>query len=706
MQLTAKTAQTSHWLVKMGACLLVLASLSGLSAPAHADQAAPPESGNAPQQILQQVTVDTLIGQLDDQQYTSRIIDMAADEEGNIYFIQDSKNRLSTDHSFFYKKISSETGRLQFAPFGDENLNVPGTVKLKPGSIYYDGQNKRMLIGGYKLSEKQTVIKTWEPDPRIVYAAPSRPVEWLEFAAGNLFMMLDDQKAIMTDLSAGTMMIGDASGLRTIASIESGNEYHHRIKALRQEGAVYLFDTQSKLLSVMRDEQEQPLAVKKIDLPAVSAVTVYENAFYLASGMKLYRLTVDGSLTEYFDLANVRYKSGLFGRDQTAGSAPADDFGPLESVDLLAFDHHGNCIVYDDTKRMLRRVNLYAEPAPPEPAPEPVLIPSFPDPEDRILREQKTLDVLAVGLVDPRDQMDAVDLAAGQNGEAIILLAEGQASGSEKTNKRFLKYYDGTTGKTEDLPFDENYHRIVNDPAAPGSVLDIPLDGMIPQKLAYNPLAKELWLGSRYANGKLASFFRVKPEVELKAYHENLPAFDRNDFMVFTQDGRFIYSSVADKKIFIRRLDQLEGHLSGDMQTIPLPFSGGKAVAAVQEGALYVYDSGWRNMYAIELASGNISGRIPVQQSFDHIAGENGLMIGIQGSKVYRLQETGTAEEIADLTTIPANLGIYDPVSRKYRTEEFAPRFIQTVNLLSMDMRGNLYILDKAGNLWRVNLFS
>lgn len=684
--------------------LLALFAPSGHAQAEMTDANAPAESEAAAKQFLSDVTADTLIAQLDENNDTSRIIDMAADDEGTVYFIQESKDRLSADWSFSYKKISSDTGKLQLAPFGWENLNIPMTVvKLKPGSIFYDEGGKRMLVGGYDLSEKRMLIKTWDPAAPVLYSAPSRPMDKREFVSGNLFMMLDDQKALVTDVASGSVLIGDASGLRNIASMEGGSSYHRRIKALRRDGAVYLFDTGSGTLSVVNEAAEELAAVKTVELPFVSAAAVHEGAFYLASGKKLYRLATDGTVAEYFDLANVRYKPGLFASGQKDDSAPQADLGPIESVDLIAFDRHGNLLVYDDAKKMLRRINLYVEPAPPAPEQEDAPPPA--EPEDCRLRAQPSLDALAIGMDGREVQRDAIDLVVGEGGEAMVLQAEAVASETKQSGKRYLKYYDGTTGKTEDLAFGETYHLILRDAAVPGGLRDVPLAAMIPQKLAYNPYAKEIWIGARYAGEKLASFFSAKPDVKLKAYQNDLPAFSGNDFMIVAGSGQFIYSSVADKKVYVRPLDGGDEDADQEVRVIPLEFSGGKTAAVEKEGALYVYDAGWRTIYAIELASGAVTGTIAVQQSFDYIAGQNGLLIGISGTKLYRLKETGAAVELADLLAIPANRGLYDPVSQAYRTEKFAPRITHKIKLLSMDAFGNPYILDDGGNLWRVNLF-
>lgn len=696
MPLSFQSGRAFAWTASL-CCAIFLASINGPVEHIHAEA-----SAVAPEQMIQHASVDTLLAQLDDSEYKSRIIDMAADAEGDIYFIQESRSRGTAEWTYFYKKISSVTGKLSFAPFGSENLSIPNTLKIKPSSIYYDSSGRRMLVGGYSNSDKKAYIKTWDSTAAVVSETASRYVDIREFTSGNLFMPLDRQRALFTDLSSRTMEVSAPSGSQEIA-IPGGNTYHRRIRALQTEEAVYVFDTESKMLSVLDKQNNKLNDVRPIELSAISAVTTYEGAFYLVSDKKLYRLTTDGSLSSYYDLNDVNYKWGLFDSEQDSTALPAESFGPIGSIDLIAFDHQRNLVIYDDAQRAIRRVNLFVEPMPPrqeETIPPPPLLPAT-----HQLREQPSIDSLAYDIDRGNKQWEAIDLAVGHNGEALILLQQPAAEESDAQRPRALTYYNADTGQIKDSSFDENYQVILKDSTAPSGLLDVPLGEMIPKKLAYNPLSKEIWIATRYPKRQLSTFFRTIPNIELKSFLNDSSTFSDKDFILFTENGQLVSSSISEQLVHVRPLETSSDHAASPGVTIPVAFSGSKTAAIEKDGAIYIYDSGWQALYALESASGNITGVIPVQQSFDHVIGYNGLMLGLSGTAVYRLKEDGTTTQIADLRFIPVNKGIYDPAAKKYRAQDYAPTAIQSIRLISMDIRGNLYIVDEAGVLWRVNLF-
>lgn len=141
------------------------------------------------------------------------------------------------------------------------------------------------------------------------------------------------------------------------------------------------------------------------------------------------------------------------------------------------------------------------------------------------------------------------------------------------------------------------------------------------------------------------------------------------------------------------------------LQSFPVEFSGKKAVAVEKNGELYIYDTGSKFLYSLELSTGKMTGKIAVEQSFEHIAGQNGMMIGINGTKIYRLAESGTAEKVADITTLPVNKSIYNSLKKAYDPLAQVPENIQEIKVISVDTSGNLFIRDSIGALWRVNLF-
>lgn len=79
--------------------------------------------------------------------------------------------------------------------------------------------------------------------------------------------------------------------------------------------------------------------------------------------------------------------------------------------------------------------------------------------------------------------------------------------------------------------------------------------------------------------------------------------------------------------------------------------------------------------------------------------------LGVSGTKAHRLKETGAAEEIADLQTIPINRGMYNPAEKTYNTGVTFPSTMNQIRLISVVTQGNLHILDSAGTLWRANMF-
>lgn len=669
--------------------------------------------------ILADVTIDTLVAELEDpEQYTYRIKDIAVDDEDNIYFIEARKDRSSnlriTDR-LLYKKLSGKTGVVINAPFGSENLeNIPPTIK--PARLLYDEENKQMFVGGYStskyhLSDKQgqTLIKKIDSSAETVLSVDSKTLLRDSFI-GNLFLRLSEKRVLTIDTDSGVVALVDSSGAQEIGEIEATKASNRRIEALEANDLVYTFDTQSKALFVidvnsLNIDIQKFTPFKQVDLPSISSVTVHDNKFYLASGNKIYRLNLDGTLTEFFDLSETRPKWGLFDPQQKISIDRIKAFGPIQSIDIMAFDKNENLVIYDQALNAIRRINLYVEPVHPELEKEqPASIAPM---GERMVRSQVTADLLAAELYgNLNKKLESIDMVAGNGGDALVLSTDTQVSEIEKYKTLSnMSFYSGKTGTYESLSFDQSFNIVTANMNQLDNMQGVSGTSAFPKKLVYNPYTQETWVGTHYLTEKFLMFYRVKPDVKLRAYNDKLPKFSQNDFTVFASGNQFIYSSVADKKIFVETVELSDRYTNNDLQAYSFEFSGKKVVATENQGVFQIYDTGSQLLYTVELSSGKITGKTAVEQQLQHVAAQRGLIVGISGSKIVRLNESGKTEELADIQTIQIQEGVYDPVSKTGKPSKQSPTSIGSIKLLTLDPQGNPYLLDTAGALWRINLF-
>lgn len=649
------------------------------------------------------ITSDTLIAALDedenyDENYASRIIDMESDSTGQIYFIREQKEARIENKDFlnyFYEKVSSVTGIRMNAPIDQENNKEAMTGQFKPGSIIYDPTSNRILLGGYDRYKQRTVIKAWQSPADILFSAPWRSMDWKEYASGNSFTLLDQQHALISDAASGTLSFGDASALKSIVDIPRNNNYSRRIESLIQDRNVYLFDTWNNTLSVVDTKLQKKETVSKIDLPAVSAVTAHNGAFYLASDLRIYKLTTTGELTEFVNLSDVYYNWGLVERTQPIPLEFAINgaFGPIKHVGLICFDHHNNLIVYDDAKKTMKRINLSPAPSSfqewstPGSAPSPV--PS--------LRTQMNIDLLLPGTYDSSaNENKSVDLAVGKNELLEIYRMNNLSLYND------LRQYNLSTGQlVDEESYSYSHAFIVNN----GEKWKYATH-WTPQNLAYNPYTEEIWVGVNYRNEQVTSFYSRSSKGKPVTYNINLSQFSANDFMVFTADGRFIYSCVANKTIYVENLRTSDSGKKQNAQPLSVDLTGKKTVAFERNGTLHVYDSGSKLLYAIDLSTGDILRKTTVEQELEYVTATPDTMLGIHGTKIYRIAETGASEEIADITTLPVDKTIYN-AQKEINPDALArvTEHIQGIQAIAADRSGNLIIRDLAGVLWRVNLF-
>jgi hypothetical protein len=104
----------------------------------------------------------------------------------------------------------------------------------------------------------------------------------------------------------------------------------------------FTLDSENRTLSRTELFPRKVSSVAAFDNLKFDSLTTYNGSFYISSGSSIYKLTTDGKLSTFIDGADLTYNDG----------------NPIQAITHLVFDSRGNIILYDDSSKSIRRINL------------------------------------------------------------------------------------------------------------------------------------------------------------------------------------------------------------------------------------------------------------------------------------------------------------------------------------------------------------
>ncbi|RAV00239.1 copper amine oxidase N-terminal domain-containing protein [Paenibacillus sp. YN15] len=310
---------------------------------------------------------------------TTRLIDVAVDKKGSVYSLQKDPNT-----GYMVKKVEPEIGRTNIVFHIDAKLNFEyddimhnsyftGSTVLKktfvysqfyPTRLYYNRDLDQMYVldGGLAYSlEPEVKLAT---HPFTLRAMLPHDVDYFGSSMGKtffspMFETVDGETFYWGgDRVIYSSLKGGGTQFVTKTFIESNSELISTVN----NKTIYTYEMRTGIISQLTDT-----ALKRVaEVPIEGALNcIGENGnFYVMTADKIYKITLDGSISILVDRKELTFNKGLY-------KGKGKDYEPIHTADPanLSFytntrftvDEKDNVILIDESSRMIRRINVYQE---------------------------------------------------------------------------------------------------------------------------------------------------------------------------------------------------------------------------------------------------------------------------------------------------------------------------------------------------------
>lgn len=331
--------------------------------PAVTQPSTNPGASTLPSQAMK-FSVDTLVGgmgagSVDGSVSVAKInaVDsMALDKDDNIYFLDSSLNKV--------RRFNKSNGSVETLTINDTSIG--NKFKLDENSKYqllrYNSSSNKMHLAAYLGSPSDTQCSAiYEINPtvsQVTYAGINScayhfgridfvsflnadsllyGVYWFKNSAYNDRVILkstqNTEASLLGSVKEGTApSFGDTDSFGQFDSIE----------AISTSDNIWIFDTNQKRLTRTHVFPRKIDTIKTFENISFDAVTSYNNKFYASSGTTIYEISLDGQISTFIDGRDLIYNDG----------------NKITKISQLSFDKKGNVIIYDDSNKAIRRINL------------------------------------------------------------------------------------------------------------------------------------------------------------------------------------------------------------------------------------------------------------------------------------------------------------------------------------------------------------
>ncbi|MEK8129486.1 S-layer homology domain-containing protein [Paenibacillus filicis] len=329
-----------------------------------------PTTPTQPQQPSQaaKFSVDTLVGgtgqgDVDGSVSISKINavnSMVVDKNNNIYFLDTDKKKV--------RKFNNSNGTVETFKTIDSTFNWGNSSDGKtttnylfnymtPMKLAYNVANDSVYLGIKYASSPNYASLIYQLTPNVqmsVYALEKRVatkiIDFISFSNQGVIIsgsnrnynehydavVYNGQLATQADEMASTT---DGTWIRYI-----GGRYKYSpvVDAIALDNQVYVFDAnEGKLSKVQLFPRKLETIVTQSNI-SFDSVTTNNGKFYASSGLTVYEISLDGSMTTFIDGKDLTYNDG----------------NPIQIIDQMNFDSKGNIIIYDNQNKAIRRINL------------------------------------------------------------------------------------------------------------------------------------------------------------------------------------------------------------------------------------------------------------------------------------------------------------------------------------------------------------
>ncbi len=324
-----------------------------------------PSTPSQPQQPSQaaKFSVDTLVGGMGQGDVDgpvsiakiNEVDSMVLDKEDNIFFLDQSKNKI--------RKFNKSNGRVE--TFKSVDNQFDGSFSKDGKVVYYDHNDFRAKKLTYSHANNRLYLLGFSfsnPWTDQIFELTSSAVSLSTYGLNNRqdynyrFFRIDNNNNFVygrggnwTDSFIYSAAIGSESQLLASEKDATGvtfsrydNVNDRPLDVITADNNLYVLDTGNRTLTKIQLFPRKVETVVSFDNLTFNNVTAYNGMFYVSSGSTIYELNLNGKLSTF-----------IAGKDLTY-----NDGNPINKISQLSFDSNGNVIVYDDDNKAIRRINL------------------------------------------------------------------------------------------------------------------------------------------------------------------------------------------------------------------------------------------------------------------------------------------------------------------------------------------------------------
>ncbi|WP_127483783.1 S-layer homology domain-containing protein [Paenibacillus ehimensis] len=324
-----------------------------------------PSTPSQPQQPSQaaKFSVDTLVGGMGQGDVDgpvsiakiNEVDSMVLDKEDNIFFLDQSKNKI--------RKFNKSNGRVE--TFKSVDNQFDGSFSKDGKVVYYDHNDFRAKKLTYSHANNRLYLLGFSfsnPWTDQIFELTSSAVSLSTYGLNNRqdynyrFFRIDNNNNFVygrggnwTDSFIYSAAIGSESQLLASEKDATGvtfsrydNVNDQPLDVITADNNLYVLDTGNRTLTKIQLFPRKVETVVSFDNLTFNNVTAYNGMFYVSSGSTIYELNLNGKLSTF-----------IAGKDLTY-----NDGNPINKISQLSFDSNGNVIVYDDDNKAIRRINL------------------------------------------------------------------------------------------------------------------------------------------------------------------------------------------------------------------------------------------------------------------------------------------------------------------------------------------------------------
>jgi hypothetical protein len=341
-----------------------------------------PTVDNLTERDTQYSTIPIVTGNTISHRAAKEFLDLTVDNNDNVYTLDFSRNRSSATGHLISMYRSAEGKQLNPHIMLTEKFNLNYTTKkngeskllyfeLNPQRLYYDELKDKVYtyanVTQPGISSESVSFAFFEVVPEVKLITYSKEEDI--FGEFNFFSTSSDGKVYYSNSYQNKVYtVGKDQAVTT--SFMPREAKLSQLVSTVWEGQTYLLDKANK--RILRIQPNDTITqVATVSLEEILEASARDGSFYVHDHQGFYRIDIHGKVEPYVMLDQLAYQRGLWnpGTDSYDDTEPQNADKPLfmsNSMEIsltsptkFSMDTHGNIILFDNNRHMLRRINLY-----------------------------------------------------------------------------------------------------------------------------------------------------------------------------------------------------------------------------------------------------------------------------------------------------------------------------------------------------------